>query len=103
MWIRELLKELKFSVLYATLIQQDNQSTIALAKNPIHHRRTKHIDTQHHFIRECIKNETISLEYMPTERMIADSLTKPLPRGKFEQSMKEMGITSISMTTGNNK
>ena len=78
-----------------TIILQDNQSTIALAHNPINHGRTKHIDIQHHFIRECIETGAIRLEYIPTERMLADALTKPLPGPKFKQCIEHIGVTGV--------
>ena len=53
-WLRSLLKELHMSQVEATEIFFDNKSALALAKNPIFHDRSKHIDTRYHFIRECI-------------------------------------------------
>ena len=44
----------------ATRIFVDNKSAIALAKNPVHHERSKHIDTRFHFIREHIKEGDVS-------------------------------------------
>ena len=58
----------------------DSQGAIALAKNPTHHSRTKHIDVQHHFIREQVEVEVIELKYVPTQAMVADVLTKALGR-----------------------
>ena len=60
LWIQALLGEIGF-LQEATVIQQDNQSTITLANNPINHNRTKHIDIAHHFIRECIEENKIAL------------------------------------------
>ena len=57
---------------------EDNQGAIAIAKNPIAHARTKHIDICYHFIRETIQDKTIELRYCPTDKMLADLLTKPL-------------------------
>ena len=57
----------------------DNQGSIALAGNPQHHARTKHIDIQYHYVRELILNQHVNLIYCPTEIMAADILTKPLP------------------------
>ena len=91
-WLGELLKELRFEQCHSTLLQQDNQSTITLTKNPIHHARTKHIDIQHHFIRECVESDTIYLEYIPIEHMMADSLTKALSKAKHDLCIQEMGI-----------
>ena len=63
------------------MIMCDNQGCIALAKNPKHHSRTKHIDVQHHFICEKVEEEVIELRYCPTQEMVADVLTKALARG----------------------
>ena len=51
---------------------------IALARNPVHHARSKHIDIQHHFVREKIESKEIEISYMTTDEMIADALTKSL-------------------------
>ncbi len=66
-----------------TTIQEDNQGTIAMSKNPVSHKRTKHIDIKFHFVREKIQDKTIELKYRPKHEMIADIFTKPLPRGQF--------------------
>src|SRR5260370_4598480 len=56
----------------------DNQSTIALVENPIFHAQSKHIEVQHHWIHERIKDWTIKLEYMPMVDQTADIFTKAL-------------------------
>ena len=76
----------------ATIIYEDNQSCIALAKNPIHHARSKHIDIQYHFIREKVELGEIELKYMATEDMIADALTKPLLAPKFAKLIHAMNL-----------
>jgi hypothetical protein len=53
----------------------DNQSTIALAKNPVYHERSKHIDTRHHFIREHVKNKEVELISCKTNAQVADIFT----------------------------
>jgi hypothetical protein len=63
-----------------------------LAKNPVHHARTKHIDIQYHFVREKVESGDVQLMYMSTEDMIADALTKPLPRPKFTRLVEKMGL-----------
>lgn len=57
-----------------TKVYEDNQGAIALAKNPVNRQRCKHIDIKYHFIRENINSGRLSLEYCPTEQMIADVL-----------------------------
>ena len=50
-WLRNILKELDHPQEEATVIFVDNKSAIQLAKNPVHHDRSKHIDTWFHFLR----------------------------------------------------
>ena len=76
-WIRNLLKELREKDQRATIIFEDNQASIKISENPVHHPRTKHISTKYHFTREMIKNGQVQLQFCPTEMMIADVLTKP--------------------------
>jgi hypothetical protein len=75
-----------------TLIMCDNQCAIALAKNPVYHARTKHIEVQHHFVQEKVARWAIILEYCPTEDMLADVLTKALARERHERLTNNMGI-----------
>jgi len=69
-WIQRLIGELGFtgSVKDGNIIYVDNQGTIALTKNPGHYAHTKHIDIQYHFIRECVKNGNIALQYCLDKR-----------------------------------
>ena len=69
---------------------EDNQGAICIAKNPVAHSRTKHIDIRYHYIRETLCDKIIELEYCPTEHMIADLLTKPLHKGRFELLREKM-------------
>ena len=65
-------------------------------KNPISYNRTKHIDIKFHYVREALEDGIINLIYCPTEQMIADILTKPLTRQRFETLRLEMGLKSLS-------
>jgi hypothetical protein len=75
------------------IILADNQGAIKLSKNPQHHNRTKHIDVRYHFIRKSCQDGLIELAYIPTTEMVADILTKSLPRDKHEKHMQGMGMS----------
>ena len=95
-WIRKLLAELgyfNYTDSESTELYSDNQSAIALSKNPVSHARAKHIDIHHHFIREAIQDKIIWVQYIPISEMIADSLTKALGREKHEKCTARMGMT----------
>ena len=62
----------------------DNQSAINLAKNPINHQRSKHIDVRYHFIRDEIQKGFISLFYVPSNENVADMFTKPVSHKRLE-------------------
>lgn len=74
-------------------LKGDNQSSITLAHNPVLHSRTKHIDTQHYYIRDEVSSGRIKLTYVPTTEMIADGLTKPLTHAKFHGFLEQMHMT----------
>ena len=82
-WLRQLLSELGHPQNGATVIFEDNNGCIELAKNPIHHACTKHIDIQHHFVREKVLSGEVELVHCSTNEQLADILTKPLVRDKF--------------------
>ena len=75
-----------------TCIYVDNQGSIALARNPEFHARTKHIAIQEHYVREKVTSGEIELEYLHTGDMIADCLTKNLSREKVERFRTAMGL-----------
>src|SRR5271169_2832613 len=91
-WIHRLLKELGYDVSDQNVIYTDSQSAIALAQNPEHHARTKHIDIQYHFIRNCVGDGTTRLEYCPTEDMVVDGLTKALGPERHRRLSRLMGM-----------
>jgi hypothetical protein len=94
-WLRNMLKHLGFPQEDPTKIYIDNQSAIALAKNPVYHERSKHIDTRHHFIREHVKNKEVELISCNTNDQIADIFTKPLKGEIFIRLKFMLGMTSL--------
>ncbi|KAF2345349.1 Integrase catalytic core [Trinorchestia longiramus] len=58
----------------------DNRGAIDLAKNPVHHQRSKHIDIRYHFIRAIIQDNKAVLSFVPSEENMADMFTKPVSR-----------------------
>ena len=91
-WLLRFLNEIGYNIDNQNIIYCDNQSAIALAHNPEHHARTKHVDIQYHFVRNCVEDGTMRLEYCPTEDMVADGLTKALRPERHRKLAKMMGM-----------
>ena len=72
----------------------DNQGAIALTKNPHITEQSKHINVYYYFIRDLAKRERLEITYIPTNRMVADRITKPLARVAFERFKNQMGIVN---------
>ena len=63
----------------SVLIGVDEQGTIALAKNPVHQQRSKHIDVRYHFLKDVVSDGIVKLSYVPSNENVADVLTNPMP------------------------
>lgn len=76
-------------------IYVDNKSAINLTKNLIINGRSKHIDTQFYFIRDCVKRGEVAVKYVKTQEQRVDVLTKPLTAAKFEEMRMPLGVKNL--------
>ena len=86
-FLKELDKEQNNSVLFC-----DSQSAIHLAKNPVFHARTKHIQLKYHFIRGLIEEGTLLLEKIRGTENSADMMTKVVTREKLKLCQASVGL-----------
>jgi hypothetical protein len=61
----------------------DNTSDISVAKNPVFHKKTRHVERRHHFLRDHVEKGDTEMRYIDTERQLADIFTKPLNSFRF--------------------
>ena len=73
----------------------DNMSAIALSKNPVHHDRSKHIDTRYHFLHECIEEGKVEIDHIGTADQLADMFAKALGRVRFLELRNELGVVEL--------
>jgi Reverse transcriptase (RNA-dependent DNA polymerase) len=99
-WIRNVLAEMGFKQMKATVIYCDNMSAIAMSKNPVQHSRCKHIDIKLHFVRDLVAEKEIQLEHISTTDQKADILTKALSLPVFENLKIKMRITKFELREG---
>ena len=79
----------------------DKESAVKLANNPVQHSCTKHIDIRHHFLRDHVAKNDISLEGVRTEDQLADIFTKPLDEATFYRLRNELNVLDFSNFTKN--
>jgi hypothetical protein len=91
LWLKVLMRD--FGQPIKTVpIKSDNQAAIRLLQHPMASERSKHIDIIYHFARERVAQKEVSISYVSTEDMVADSLTKPLPEKAFARCREGMGV-----------
>ena len=72
----------------------DNIGATYLCSNPVNHSRMKHISLDYHFVREQVQSKQIQVSHVSTKDQVADLLTKPLPKLKFEDFRYKMKVTN---------
>jgi hypothetical protein len=82
-----------FGVIFESVpLMCDNTSTISVAKNLVFHKKVRHIERRHHFLRDHIEKGDIEMRYMDTERQLTDIFTKPLDSSRFADLRGEIGV-----------
>ena len=98
-WLRQLLQELHHDVSQATVVYCDNVSAVYLSANPIHYRRTKHIELDIHFLREQVALGRIRVLHVLTAQQFADMMTKGLLTSTFEEFRSSLCIADADGST----
>lgn len=94
-WIKRLLEQFGFSHQQHMRLFCDSQSAIHIAKNPVFHERTKHVENDCHMVRDAVQSKLISTEYVSTKHQPVDLLTKALPAPTFDYLLSKLGIQQM--------
>ena len=94
LWLRKLLKEFKINLINPIIIFEDNQSCLKLIQEEQLSKRSKHIDTKYHFVKDYVQKKIVLCKYCPTKDMLADLLTKPLPTTRIKYLRDKIGLQS---------
>ena len=99
LWLRQLQSDLQLGSRKECMqLYTDNSATLRILHNPVQTRQAKHIDIQLHFARERALRGDVKFAYCPTERNLADCMTKALQPVRFEQMCTGMGLRSMVKT-----
>jgi hypothetical protein len=91
LWMRQTLRDFGYNLRKVPLLC-DNESAIRLSDNPVEHSCTKHIDNQHHFLRDHQQMGDINVCHISTDHQLADIFTKPLDEEKFCKLRSELNV-----------
>jgi hypothetical protein len=93
-WLRDLLCELGITDTSPLLLNMDNCRVATLTCGTGDSHQTKHINICYHFIRSHVKQKQIKVQYLLTDKMVVDILTKNLGHVKHEYFIARLGMVS---------
>lgn len=96
-WLKNVLGQITGDKLGPVVLFIDNKSAIDLAKNPMFHGRSKHIDVRFHFIRECVERGEVIVKHVSSLEQRADGMTKALATIKFEKMRNLLGVRELEI------
>jgi hypothetical protein len=95
LWLRSLFTEFDLPPSIPMPIFVDNRGAIDFTFDAGYHARSKHIDIRHHFIRDIVASNEVSVHHCASEENLADIFTKPLPRLQHEEQVRKLGMTRV--------
>ena len=98
-WLKRILKDLGVPITDPIRIFCDNMSNIYLARNPVFHAQTKHIEVHYHFIRKRVQAGEIDLQHISTNLQVADIFIKALGIDKLGQFASGLGLTPSALVS----
>lgn len=99
-WVQRILEDFSVEIPSPVIVFEDNQGCIKQSSSPSVGRRSKHIETKYHYVRELQQNGEIELRYCPTGEMVADMLTKPLQAVKLKLFREAAGVLPSRRSVG---
>ncbi|MCO5593165.1 hypothetical protein L7F22_047171 [Adiantum nelumboides] len=96
-WLEMRLQNLEIQGQDLIVMYCDNLSNIQLARNPVFHAHTKHIDVHYHFIKERVLDDDINLAYIGTEDQVASLFTKALGAEKLRRFTGMLGLQDMAL------
>ncbi|RVW22780.1 Retrovirus-related Pol polyprotein from transposon RE1 [Vitis vinifera] len=94
-WLRHLLRELRFGKDEQMKLICDNQAALHIASNPVFHERTKHIEVDCHFIREKIASGCVATSFVNSNDQLADIFTKSLRDPRIKYICNKLGAYDV--------
>ena len=98
-WPKEILLCLGVKHLQPMQLCYDSQASLHIARNPVFHVWTKHIEVDCHFVRDELVKGVIRTVFVPTHEQLADIFPKTLGKSQFEYLLRKLGIRDLHAPT----
>ena len=98
-WLKTLLAT--FGIFHHTIMRMfwDSEAAIHIAKNPVFHERTKHIEMDCHFVREKLESGVLALSYLSIRQQPANIFTKALGKKPFLYLRSKLGMIDLNTSS----
>ena len=96
-WLRLLAEDLGFRQENPTILYEDNNGCIAQTENPLHHKRTKHIDVSYHYTKQLVEDNVVVLHKIDTSDQLADMMMKPLGAPTLNKHLAELSMRDTTV------
>lgn len=97
-WLDRLFNKLNIYHPSRIEVYCDSQSAIHMARNPVFHERTKHIEVDCHFVLKKLQEGLFTLHHVATNNKLADILTKALTEVKHSNVLCKLAVKSSPPT-----
>ncbi|XP_019244609.1 PREDICTED: uncharacterized protein LOC109224487 [Nicotiana attenuata] len=94
-WLVRLLEDFSAPVTLPIPLHSDSKAAIHIARNPVFHERTKHVEIDCHFMRQQFLSGLITLSFVPSKEQLADVFTKPLSGVSHSEILNKLGVTRL--------
>ncbi|CAM8892261.1 unnamed protein product [Rhodiola kirilowii] len=95
LWLVRLLADMHVRVPTPVYAYCDNQAAIHIARNPVFHERTKHVEIDCHFVRHHVNSGFFFPTSIPTVDQPADLFTKPLSSDRLSYLSSKLGVSNF--------
>ena len=96
-WLLGLLQDLGFTKQQLLPVEMfcDNMTALHIARNPVFHGRTKHIEVDCHYVRDPITAGILKPAHVSTKFQLADVFTKAVPVDHFRGMLNKLGVVDL--------
>ena len=98
-WIKNVVQDLRVDYEKSMSLHCDNKTAIEIAHNPIQHDRTKHVEVDHHFIKENLDKKVIQFPFVRSENKLVDILAKAVSKRVFHDAINKLDMIDIYTST----